>query len=249
MLRKPVELSLQTFEVLLERLNLGDIHPTLVRGALWYSPDERRQLAADTDRELHNSGLMQRGRLSDEVVETMHLLQRPGIEYYSWVKSERGERTVRAAASGRDAATVVAVNQKLYIAPCSADTLVREFIALLPEAPAARVLSLNCSDEDLNLVKSGGQPSGRTSPSIRDAKQVLQWLDKPHTYFGRLYVAVRDSRGKRRRNENPPGWADMEEGRILFGVDKSGWISLAGAGPQEMAKKLQQLESELRSER
>ncbi|WP_020663840.1 ESX secretion-associated protein EspG [Amycolatopsis benzoatilytica] len=248
MLRKPVELSLQTFEVLLDRLNLGDIHPTLVRGALWYSPDERRQLAADTDRELHERGLMQRGRLDDELVETMHLLQRPGIEYYSWVKSESGERTVRASASGREAATVVAVNQKLYIAPCSADTLAREFVALLPEAPAARLLSLNCSDADLNLVKTG-QAVGHTGPSIRDAKQVIQWLDKPHTYFGRLYVAVRDSRGKRLRNENPPGWADLEEGRILFGIDKSGWISLSGAGPQDLLKKLQQLENDLRSSR
>ncbi|WP_033289951.1 ESX secretion-associated protein EspG [Amycolatopsis jejuensis] len=248
MLRKPVEVSLRTFEVLLERLNLGDIHPTLVRGALWYSPDERRQLAADTDRELSERGLLRGGRLDDGFVETLNLLQRPGVEYYSWVKSGQGERTVRAAASGRDAATVVNMQQMLYISPCSADSLVREFVTMLPEAPPARIPSLNCSDTDLNMIKSGDVPS-RTSPSIRDAKQVLQWLDAPHTYFGRLYVAVRDSRGKRLRNENPPGWADVEQGRILFGVDKSGWVSLAGAGPQDLMNKVQQVEKELRAGR
>ncbi|WIX80859.1 ESX secretion-associated protein EspG [Amycolatopsis carbonis] len=248
MLRKPVELSLQTYEVLLERLNLGDIHPTLVRGALWYSPDERKQLAADTDAELNRRWLVRGGRLDDDFVEVLRLLQRPGVEYYSWVKSDKGERTVRAAGSGRDAVTVVAVDQVLYIAPCSAEALAREFALLLPEAPPARIASLNCSDADFNAIKSGVIPS-KTSPSIRDAKQVVQWLRAPKTYFGRLYVAVRDSRGKRLRNENPPGWIDTEQGRILFGVDKSGWISLAGAGPQDLVKKVQQLENELRSGR
>jgi hypothetical protein len=247
-LRKPVELSLQTYEVLLERLNLGDIHPTLVRGALWYSPDERKQLAADTDAELNQRGLTRGGRLDDDFVEVLQLLQRPGVEYYSWVKSDKGERTVRAAASGRDAVTVVTVDQVLYIAPCSAEALAREFALLLPEAPPARIASLNCSDADFNAIKSGVIPS-KTSPSIRDAKQVVQWLRAPKTYFGRLYVAIRDSRGKRLRNENPPGWIDTEQGRILFGVDKSGWISLAGAGPKDLVKKVQQLENELRSGR
>ncbi|WP_246369372.1 hypothetical protein [Amycolatopsis echigonensis] len=66
------------------------------------------------------------------------------------------------------------------------------------------------------------QPSGRTSPSIRDAKQVLQWLDKPHTYFGRLYIAVRDSRGKRRRNEA------VRRGQVR--MDQSGRRWAAGDG-------------------
>ncbi|MFI5607599.1 ESX secretion-associated protein EspG [Amycolatopsis sp. NPDC051903] len=248
MLRKPVELSLQAYEVLLERLNLGDIHPTLVRGALWYSPDERKQLAAETDAELNQRGLLRGGRLDDDFVEVMQLLQRPGVEYYSWVKSDKGERTVRTAASGRDAVSVVAVNQVLYVAPVSADALAREFALLLPEAPPARIASLNCSDADFNAIKSGTIPSA-TSPSIRDAKQVVQWIRTPKTYFGRLYVAVRDGRGKRLRNDNPPGWMDTEQGRILFGVDKSGWISLSGAGPHDIVNKVQQVEKELRSGR
>ncbi|SEO56562.1 ESX secretion-associated protein EspG [Amycolatopsis saalfeldensis] len=246
MLRKPVELSLQTFEVLWERLNLGDVHPTLVRGALWYSLDERRQLAADADRELAECGLLRGGRLDDDFVETLHVLQRPRVDYYSWVKSGRGERTVRAAASGRDAVTVVATGQKLYLAACSADSLAQEFTALLPDAPAARLASLTCSDTDLKAIKGGAIPN-TTSPSIRDAKQVLRWLNAQHTHFGRLYVAIRDSRGRRRRNEDPPGWADTDQGRILFGVDGSGWVSLSGAGPQEIASKVQRLAYDLRN--
>lgn len=244
MLRRPVELSTQTFEVLWERLNLGDIHPTLMRGAVWYSEDERRNLAAGTDRELADRGLLRGGRLDDDFLEALHVLQRPGVDYYSWVKSGNGERTVRAAATGTAGVTVVAVGDMLYLAPCSVDALAREFATLLPNAPAARLASLNCSNTDVDMIKRGRIP-GVTSPSIRDAKQVLRWLSAPHTYSGRLYVAIRDNRGTRRRNENPPGWADTDQGRILFGVDKSGWISLSGAGPQNIANKVQQLTQEL----
>jgi hypothetical protein len=39
---------------------------------------------------------------------------------------------------------------------------------------------------------------------------------------------------------------DTEQGRVLFGVDASSWVSLAGAGPQDVAGKLTQLETQLR---
>lgn len=247
MLRRPVELSRQTFEVVWERLNLGDIHPTLMRGALFYAPEERPRLAAHTDRELAGRRLTRSGRLDDDFTETLHTLQRPDVDYYTWVKSGRGESTVRVAAKGRNAVSVVALGHTLHIASCAAESLAREFTALLPSAPAARLASLTCSDTDLNAIQRGQIPS-TTSPSIRDAKHVLRWLGTPYTYFGRLYVAIRDSRGKRRRNENPPGWADTNQGRILFGVDKTGWISLSGAGPHEVAATMQRLEHKLRSD-
>ncbi|GAA3557916.1 hypothetical protein GCM10022222_46860 [Amycolatopsis ultiminotia] len=106
--------------------------------------------------------------------------------------------------------------------------------------------SLTCSNTDLNTISSGRIPS-TTSPSIRDAKHVLRWLNAPHTYFVRLYVAVRDGRGRRRRNEHPPGWADTDQGRVLLSVDSAGWISLAGAAPSDIANKVQRLAHDLRN--
>jgi hypothetical protein len=37
---------------------------------------------------------------------------------------------------------------------------------------------------------------------------------------------------------------DTEQGRVLFGVDASSWVSLAG--PQDVAGKLTRLETQLR---
>jgi hypothetical protein len=76
----------------------------------------------------------------------------------------------------------------------------------------------------------GGSLTG-TSPSIGDARKVLQWLKAPYLHYGQLYAAIRDGHGGRRRNRKPPGWMDTDQGRLLFGVDPSGWVSLAGAGP------------------
>ncbi|WP_410662710.1 ESX secretion-associated protein EspG [Amycolatopsis sp. lyj-84] len=245
MLRKPVELTLQTYETLLDQNNLGDIHPTLVRGAQWYLPEERRALAATAQSELDRQGLLTRGRIDAEFLDTLRFLQRPAVEYYSWVKSEGRERTVRAAGSGREALTVVLVDKVVYLKPTRPDTLAQDFTGLLPEAPAARTPSLNCSEADLQVLMKGEMLTGG-GPSIRDAKKIFQWIRSPHTFFGRLYVAIRDGGGNRKRVEKPPGWMDTEQGRVVFGPDTKGWVSLMGAGPHEIAAKVIQLESQLR---
>ncbi|MEC3980656.1 ESX secretion-associated protein EspG [Amycolatopsis sp. H20-H5] len=245
MLHRPAGISLQTYETLLEQQNLGDIHPTLVRGAQWYLPEERKQLAASAQAELAKLGLLRHGRPDGDFLDTLQMLQRPAVEYYSWVKAASGERTVRTARNDREAVIVVLVNGTVFLTPTRPETIATDFAAQLPEAQAAQVHSLNCAQADLEEIKRGKLPNG-TSPSIRDAKRVLHWLQMEYKYFGQLYVAVREGQNKRRRNENPPGWLDTEQGRVLFGQDSNGWISLAGAGPQDVAKRLQQLENELR---
>jgi hypothetical protein len=107
---------------------------------------------------------------------------------------------------------------------------------------------LNCAESDFHLLMGGGSLTG-TSPSIRDAKKVLQWLKAPYVHYGQLYAAICDAHGGRSRNPKPPGWMDTDQGRLLFGVDASGWVSLAGAGQQDIAGKMRQLEAQLRGRR
>src|SRR4030081_353429 len=82
-LHNPVEISMQTYETLLEQQNLGDFHPTLVRGAKWYLPEKRKQLAADAQAELERLGLRRGGRIDVDFLDTLQLLQRPAVEYYT----------------------------------------------------------------------------------------------------------------------------------------------------------------------
>jgi hypothetical protein len=244
-LHNPVEISMQTYETLLEQQNLGDIHPTLVRGAKWYLPDERKQLAADAQAELEKLGLQRGGRINGEFLDTLQLLQRPAVEYYTWVKSTGQQRTIRTARSEREAVIVVAVNDKLYLAPTRPETIAFDLAIRLPETKPAHTHSLNCAESDLQLLMGGGTLTG-ASPSIRDAKKVLGWLKMPYTHYGQLYAAIRDGNSNRKRTPKPPGWMDTEQGRVVFGVDASSWISLAGAGPQDIAGRLTQLEGQLR---
>jgi hypothetical protein len=243
-LHNPVEISLQTYETLLGQHNLGDIHPTLVRGAKWYLPEERKRLAADAHAEVDKLGLLRGGRLDGDFLDTLRLLQRPAVEYYSWVKTNDRQRTVRTARSERDAVVVVAVNDTLFLSPTRPENIAADFAAQLPDTKAAHTHSLNCAESDLHVLMGGGTLTG-AGPSIRDAKKVLQWLKAPHLHYGQLYAAIFDAQGGRRRNPKPPGWMDTDQGRLLFGVDASGWVSLTGAGPQDIAGKMRQLESQL----
>jgi hypothetical protein len=236
---------MQTYETLLEQQNLGDFHPTLVRGAKWYLPEERKQLAADAQAELERLGLRRGGRIDVDFLDTLQLLQRPAVEYYTWVKSKGQQRTVRTARSEREAVIVVAVNERLYLSQTRPETIAMDLAARLPEAKAAHTHSLNCAVADLHALLGGEMLNG-ASPSIRDAKKVVHWLKMPYVHPGQLYAAIRDGHSNRKRTPKPPGWMDTEQGRVLFGVDASSWVSLAGAGPQDVAGKLTQLETQLR---
>lgn len=239
------ELSLLAYDVVREQTIKGDPHPTLARGKLWYDPDERRQLARDVHNELERAGLARGGRPSAEFLDVMHVLERPEVEYYSRCLIDNRSVSVRVARSGRTAFLVIANNDTMFVYPGHPDSAVRDVVAQLPDTPAARVQSLSFSEADF-ADADAGRVSGQTSGSIADAKAAVRWLRVPRLHAGRLYAAVRNGHGGRRRTEVPPFWADTEQGRILMSKDDQGWFTLYGAATQNIENALEQLEDALR---
>jgi hypothetical protein len=247
MLHDHVEISLLSYKTMLEQHNLGEPHITLVGGEKWYPQDERRQLHELTHNELERLGLARGGRLSPDFLDTVQVLQRPGIEFYTWSSINGGHVTVRTAFSGRDAVLAIANSETLSLWPSSPDTAAQDLVAQLPDTPPANVHSMSCAEADYQAVLRGN--AGHGGASARDAKQVVRWLKAPRLNVGQLYVAIRDSGGTRRRTEKPPFWIDTDSGRIVAGVDVSGWLSLSGAAPQDLVAKLHRMEAELRGRR
>ncbi|RZQ65399.1 ESX secretion-associated protein EspG [Amycolatopsis suaedae] len=239
-MRDEITLSLTTYKHLLDRLNLGEPHPTLVGGERWYPPDERAGLRAAADAELDRLGLLRGGRLDDGFLETLHLLQRPSVEYYTWAKFADGHTaTVRTAGNGCTAVVAVANQHTLHLSPSQPDTLAADLVERLPEAPpAAGLSSTSCSEADYEALLAGASvPPGSSATS---AKYILRWMRLPRQHGGRLYAAVRGAAG-RRRTMKPPFWIDVEAGRFLLSLDATGWLSIAAAGTREVAARLEAL--------
>jgi hypothetical protein len=73
----------------------------------------------------------------------LQLLQRPAIEFYSWVMVNDEQPTVPTARSERDAVTVVAVKDKLFPSPTLPENTAADFASQLPDTKAAHTHSLN----------------------------------------------------------------------------------------------------------
>ncbi|MEC3978801.1 ESX secretion-associated protein EspG [Amycolatopsis sp. H20-H5] len=241
MLREPLELSRETYQTLVRRTDAGDIHPTLVGGEKWYPPDELAQLDGKADAELEGQGWRAR-----DFAEVIALLQRPTVDYYCWAKINGHDITVQTATRGRDAVLAVANEDMLFLYPSRAETAAWDLVASFPDTPPVpKMLSLTCAQGDYEAALNGDAPM-TSSSSARDARRAAEWMRAPRIHVGRLYVALREGRERRVRNEIPPYWIDTEQGRILSSVTSPGWLTVAPASTQDLAQLLHQIEAELR---
>lgn len=237
---------METYLTVLEKENLGEPHPTLPGAHLWYPPDEEHRRNVRVLNELRRQGLIQGTRVSDDFLETLTVMQRASVEYYTFIANkETGQTTVRTAAIGRDAVLVQwAGDDVIKIAPIPVEQMGVRLAVALPETPAAQVHSMSCDNADLEaILKDKTLP---TTKSVSDARRMKRWFEMDRINVGQLFAAVRDSAGMRRATKAPiPGWMDTESGRVLVTPDANGWINLVGADTFTIANALEQLEKAL----
>jgi hypothetical protein len=243
-LRHDVQISLQTYKAMLARYNLGAPHLTLVGGEQWLPPEERVRLEAVTTDELAEAGLLRGGRLDEEFLDTLQLIQSPPVEYYTYAGIDGQQVTLRAVRNRGEAVIVAAHSGMIYLLPTRPDTLTLDLAAQLPDTPpAAGVHSMSCSQRDYDAIEKG--KSLPTSPSVADAKRMLSLMRLPRRNAGQLYAAIRDGRGRRVRTQAPPMWIDTDTGRFLAISDTNGWFSLSAASIHDIAALWTRLENQL----
>lgn len=244
MIRDHMTLGMQTYLVLIEDNNLGEAPTTLGGGERWYSDDELASRRGDAYTELNKCGVFRGGRVDERFLDTIRVLQRPGVEHYTFATIDGKSITVRTAAIGRDAVLVVCDGETIDLYPGEPEQLPQQLFRALPECPAATVHSMSCAAEDYQAALEG-QPV-RAGPNGRDARQIARWIQFPRERGGQLFTATRPSAGGRRRSGEPPRWFDTEQGRILAYVDSTGYLNVVPGTVEKFAARLQTLEAELR---
>lgn len=245
MIGQVVSISLETYEFLIDKENLGEAHPALIGGKLWYPPDLRHNREERVLDELREQGLTYRNRVSDDFVDVLTVMQRPAVEYYTLASDAEGRINHRTASLGNDALLISnRFGGRIAIEPIPYDQLRVRLAAALPATPAARVHSAACSLEDLQAVYDGkAVPS---SNSGRDAKRIHRWLEQEQLASGELHVALRDGvKGVRATDWPVPLWIDTEEGRAVVRRDAD-WVTLAGADLMAISELLSTMEEALR---
>lgn len=236
-------MGMQTYMVLLEDNNLGEPPTTLGGADRWYSDEETAQRRNTAYNELNKLGLFRQGRVDDEFLETVHVMQRPGVEHYTFATINERSFSVRIAATGRDAVLIVCSGERIDLYPSQPEQLPEQLFRALPECAPAHVHSMSCDPTDYQAALAGKPVSGGSSG--RDAKQILRWIQLPRERGGQLFTASRKSTGGRNRSGEPPRWFDTEQGRILVYLDSTGYMNVVPGTLDKFASQLYTLEAGL----
>lgn len=245
MIRDRVTINLDTYLVLIEDHNLGEAPTALGGGERWYSDDELAGRRNTAYQELANNGVFHRGRVTDDFMDTIHVLHRPGIEHYSFSKIDGRVVTIRTATIGKDAILMMRSADTLVLYPGQPEQLPQQLVQWLPEHHPANVPSLTCRYEDYQTALAGKPVPNGTSG--RDAKHILRWLNLEPGNHGELITELPNTNGRRHRTQRTPRWIDTDHGRILAHLDNSGYLNLIPGNPTTITNRLNQLETELRN--
>lgn len=244
MIHDRVTISLDTYLVLIEDHNLGEAPTALGGGERWYSDEELAGRRNAAYQELASNGVFQRGRVTDEFMETIHVLHRPAVDYYSFSKIDGRVVTIRTCTIGKDAVLMMRSNDTLVLYPGEPEQLPQQLVRWLPEHHPANAPSLSCRHEDYQAAIADKPVASGSSG--RDAKHILRWLNVEPGNHGELVTELPSQNGRRKVTERTPRWIDTDHGRLLVHLDNSGYLNLVPGNPTTLTNRLTQLETELR---
>jgi hypothetical protein len=264
-LYQQVTLSLDTLATVWQRENLGDLHNILVDTPVWRDEEADREALHGATGELAQRGLLAGRDLHPDLRATLHVLARPGMEYYGWISYTEADGkevnlAVLVAAVGQDAVLVVRDGQQVHLRPSRAEGMAETLVGHLPAIPAARGRSVNLPENEVRHLVADRMHAtpGSTKPlpaeafaiferasMAEDARDLLTAMDQPRSGGGELYVAARVRSGERRRCENPVVYVDTQQGRwmtqLSSGRQGERWIVSAPASRQLLLSKLNEM--------
>lgn len=202
-------------------------HPTLEKGATWYSREVLQQLDAEIHAELAQVGLAGDSGVHPDLLATVEAIAHPELEYYGWFNSVYDGAHVDLsvfAGSGRGEAFTLVNNEAagvVALASVPARELLDAFMLQVPQhgpanahalsVPKAKVEGrVGASNEDMSVLRSEVPDAAQ-----QDVAEFKRIMGLERTGGGQLYVAARGRSGQRQRADKPVTYLDTVEGRWL----------------------------------
>lgn len=236
-----MRLPVNTLARLLRHERIGELPEVLAPAAVWQPRDEAETAQASAYEEAQRLGWLDRRRKLDiDVTMSLKVLCRANIEYYGWI----GQRGILAAATGREAILAIKDSDEISLRQAKARKLPEALVGQLPEVDPGSGTPVSVRLTDLRAAAQQRKP-GTTS-----IREVLKVMAQPSSGGGELWVAVRDSIGRRTEIAHPLRYVDTDWGRFLnLATVSSGgelWLTVAPATPSELVTRLRNLERSVR---
>ncbi len=257
-----VELSHEEYRTAWQALDLGTRHWNLdLPGIPELTDHERRAQTATTLEDLRARGLTDRRGIDPELEDSLRLVASPVCEINGWVRT--GGTSVRLLAGSRGEWAVLAMldEHRLLVRTGPATELCTAVARQLPDRPAGPGSSVSVPSKLLEQPAHGGQPGltgeqlenrlTRGGVKLADARSFAAMLRGPKPGAGKFGAARRDRNGKRHPAGAALVYLATERGghtlQPLRGPDGTAWTTLAPATLTQLAQRVDQLLTSIRT--
>ncbi|AXB46702.1 ESX secretion-associated protein EspG [Amycolatopsis albispora] len=216
------EISLNTLLTAMRWTGYDHPHLVFAGGERYIPPSASTGLEKAAMDELRDLGFAAGNRLTGDFEDTLHLLNRPPIEYFAHVRTR--DESYEILVAGHDRTAVVAVHQdeRVWLKPYRGKDAATLLVDHLPSFPAASFTPFTVPRHEMaeaNGVQGIYDEKRSRSP---EAKELDEIFSVPHYGSGLLHAARRDYRGDRHQAPSGLSYLDLDAGRV----------GLASGGPR-----------------
>jgi hypothetical protein len=232
----PATIPARVLAWLVTNERLGELHIALAPDAQWRAPSARNPWPVAAAERLTVLGWRDSAGMPErEVITSLTVLCRPMVEMYGWITHDGATVGVLAAKIGKDAVLAVRTPDGMIgLTSIPAGRLAERLVAQTPLVPAGPGKPLLVSPADVRSVNRAGRQLTATGAIVRkaspDTRHAKQLLAQPRTGGGELWVAARDSTGRRHVTKQPLCYADLTSGRHLITRHGTVQVQVSPAG-------------------
>lgn len=257
-LSSAVRLSHVEFDLVWERLRLGEVPYPLAVPSAGFTVEERDGLRGEVARGLRDRGLADHRDLESGFEDVLVLLARNEISIDGEVFAG-GRHAILAAARGGRGVVAVLDAGELLLQPVRSTELTAAVISLLPTVPAAHGGEVTMPRAVFRSAMAAVQRAGYAAfeselamagVSGRDLRTVSTLVESGRTGGGQLAANSLDRMGRRTRSP-VLNWFDTPAGRYLVEVTRTvqgeEWVTIGPADAARVGRRLTDLVAGLRS--
>ncbi|MBN6036180.1 ESX secretion-associated protein EspG [Amycolatopsis sp. 195334CR] len=210
------EISLNTLLSAMRWTGYDQPHLVFAGGERYVPPTATAGLDKAAEEELRECGFVtgKGKRLTGEFEDTLHLLNRPPIEYFAHVRTRDESYEILVAGHDRTAVVVVHQDERVWLKPYRGKNAAALLVDHLPDFPAAKFTPFTVPRHEMvEQIGVSGIYDEKRSRSA-EAKELEEIFSVPEYGSGLLHAARWDHRGNRRQAPVGLSYLDIDAGRV-----------------------------------
>ncbi|UJW33708.1 ESX secretion-associated protein EspG [Saccharothrix sp. AJ9571] len=215
-----IEISLNTLLTAMRWTGHDQPHLIFAGGERYIPPSAAPGLDNAARTELSELGLVQGNRLTNDFEDTLHLLNRPPIEYFAHVRTQDESYEILVAGHDRTAVVVVHQGEQVWLKPYRGQSAATLLVDHLPSFPAANFTPFTVPRHEMAEESGAAGIYDEKPAKSQEAKELDEIFSVPNYGAGLLHAAKRDHRGNRQQAPVGLSYLDIDAGRV--GLSSSG---------------------------